>query len=399
MTALSHYEQAFEKLPAPLRESRRVHLHAFLEQGFPTTREEDWRYTDLAPLAALAYEPAAAPDARPAAALEDCEALALANGRLIRGDARKHGANEAREAAPGIPTLNAAFASGGLNLDIAAGERPQPLHLLNWLGGQTQGMTHQRHRIRLGRGAQATVVLHDHGDAAAFFSTQMLDIELDGGAQLDLIRIQDLGAAASAITRTDAALGRDARFRCLSLDLGGALVRHDVNAALTQPGASAELAGVLAPSGRSHLDLHTRLDHRAPHGTSRETFRAILADRAHGVFNGKVVVHPGAQKTDSEQHVASLLLSPQAEIDAKPELEIYNDDVKCAHGATCGQLDESALYYLRSRGLTLETARNLLLFTFAHEVLGRIPLASARRLAERLLLARLPGGKALEELL
>jgi Fe-S cluster assembly protein SufD len=233
-------------------------------------------------------------------------------------------------------------------------------------------------------------VLHETGaDDAAFLALHNLEIELADNAALTLYRIQQPGRATSLISRLDARLGRDARLDCVGLYAGGALVRNDLNVSLDAPGAHAELHGVIAPAAGEHLDVHTRLDHRAPHGTSRETFRCLVPAKARAIFNGKVMVHAGAQKTDSEQHVDSLLLAPGAEVNAKPELEIYADDVKCAHGATCGQLSDEAIYYLRTRGLDTATARGVLLRTFAHEVLRRIGDHAARELAARVLEPRL----------
>lgn len=312
--------------------------------ALPDKRHEDWRYTDLAPLKARTWT----------------------------------------ETAPQV--VDVTFPGA------------EPMTLVVELGGHANGASLLTHRIALRAGQQATLVLHETGGDAPCLALHNLDITLADNAALTLHRIQQPGAAANLISRLDARLGRDARFTCVGLYAGGALVRNDLNVSLDAPGAQAELHGVLAPGGGEHLDVHTRLDHRAPHGTSRETFRCLVPARARAIFNGKVIVHPGAQKTDSEQNVDSLLLAPGAEVNAKPELEIFADDVKCAHGATCGQLDENALYYLRTRGLDLGAARNLLLYTFAHEVLARIGYEPARQLAERTLLARLPGAAALGDL-
>jgi Fe-S cluster assembly protein SufD len=390
------YEAAFARLPEPRRRTRARHLQAFLDRGFPDKSLEDWRYTDLSALAAQSFEPAAAQPV-PACDLEGSETLAFVNGEFVRGDRALLGGTEFPDAADGVTALNAAFATGGAHLEIAAGVRRKPLHLDTWFGGAAQRMAHLRHHIHLGANAQATVVLHERGDDAAFFATQVFDIELAPGAQLDLQRVQHHGAGTTAVTRMDVRLAADSRFDCSGIYAGGALVRNDINVVLAR-GAQARVAGVLAPSRSEHLDVHTRIDHRGTHAVSREIFRTIVQDRARAVFNGKVIVHPGAQKTDSEQHVDSLLLSPQAEVNAKPELEIYADDVKCAHGATCGQIDEAQVFYLRSRGLALEAARNLLLFTFAHSVLKQMSFEPARRLAEQTLLARLPGAPKLDEL-
>jgi Fe-S cluster assembly protein SufD len=297
--------------------------------ALPDTRHEDWRYTDLAPLKARTW-----------------------------------------------PGEEAVKGSDPFTFDSA---EPHTLDV------RLEGLV--THRIALRANQQATLVLHERGgDGLAMHN---LEVELAANASLTLYRVQQPGAGASLISRLDARLARDARFTCVGLYAGGALTRNDLNVSLDAPGARAELHGVLAPAAGEHLDVHTRLDHRAPHGTSRETFRCLVPARARAIFNGKVIVHKHAQKTDSEQHVDSLLLAPGAEVNAKPELEIYADDVKCAHGATCGQLDEDAIYYLRTRGLDLPAARGVLLRTFAHEVLQRIAHEPARLLATQVLERRL----------
>jgi Fe-S cluster assembly protein SufD len=359
----------------------------------PTTREEDWRYTDLGPLAERALVPAT-PAQPQLPTLPGTEQIAFVNGAGSGAQSQV----PAFATPDGVSGLNAALATAGLDLVVPAGAPRAPLHLVSWFGGTANGHAHLRHRIRVAPGASLQLVVHELGDGAPFFATQVLDVELGANSQLDLSRLQHFGPATTALTRVDVRLGRDARFASTGLYAGGALVRNDFNVALDAPGAQAELHGVLAPAVGEHLDVHTRLDHRAPHGRSREQFRCIVPARAHAVFNGKVVVHRDAQKTDSEQHVDSLLLAPGAVVNAKPELQIDADDVKCAHGATCGQLDDDMIYYLRSRGLDLAAARNLLLYTFAHEVLGRIPLEAVRQLADHALIARLPQGSALGDL-
>jgi Fe-S cluster assembly protein SufD len=382
-------ESAFRLLPDTHQRTREGQLRRFLEQGFPTKREEDWRYTDLSPLAEQRFR-LAQPHAPRFTPLDGCELLAFANGRFGEGDASLAGNGTAPEQSEAIPALNAAFAESGLTLEVAKAQIRPPLHVMTWFGGETDSMAHLRHRIVLRESARATVVLQELGDDVSFFVTQVMDIELGPGSRLDLIRLQSLGDHVTALNRTDVHVGAGATFNSISLDRGGALVRHDLNISLSAPGAATEVNGVMLPHESEHLDIHTRIHHRAPHGTSREAFRAIARDRARVVFNGKIIVHPDAQKTDSEQHVDGLLLSPGAQINAKPELEIYADDVKCAHGATCGQLDENAIYYLRSRGVDETDARNLLVYTFANDILKRIGLESARQEAERLLLSRMP---------
>lgn len=386
------YRNAWEQLPASLRAARAGAWERFVAKGFPGKREEDWRYTDLSALndASFASGAAAALDD---GTLQNWQRLVFVNGQRQSGEARTP---EALLADDGVTALNAALTRDGLDLQVQRNQRSEPLHLLSLQSGGA--MSHLRHRVVLEAGAEATLLIDTRGDDSATLSTGVLEVEIGANARLRLLRIQDAGANANDLFRSQIRVGRDARLEYVGLDLGGGLVRHDLNVQLAEPGACAEVHGVFAPKGKTHVDTHTRILHQAPHTTSREVFRGLVADRAHAVFNGRIVVEKAAQKTDSEQNLASLLLSPGAEINAKPELEIYADDVKCAHGATCGQLDEMALYYLRSRGLDADTARNLLLFAFAHEVLARVSTEDARNEMERRLAGRLPGSAAYEGL-
>ena len=362
MLDLSPFRRAFEALPAAAQTGeRRKALDAFLTAGFPSTDLEEWKYTNLAALAAL-----------PEAALQPEAELASATGH---GDA--------------LDALNAAFAGGVTELRIPANTRREdPI--------RPADRAHQRHRLHLERGSEATMILNTSGDGV--FETIFADIELEAGAQLHLIRLNDAGADSHRITRINLRLSRDACCDVVTVDLGGRLTRHDLNVDLAEPGAALHLHGLYAPAGDGHIDNHTRIEHRAPHCISREQYRGIARDKARGVFNGMIRVHKDAQKTDSEQRIANLILSPGAEINAKPELEIYADDVKCAHGATFGQLDDEALFYLRSRGLPEPTARALLTWTFAHEVLQHIRLEDVRSRVTKRLLRQLPNTEQLEAL-
>jgi Fe-S cluster assembly protein SufD len=382
------FEAAFARLPQAQRTQRSAAWQAFRETGLPRKHAEDWRYTELSGLTQAPFLPA--PLMHPGLpGLAGAETLAFVNGYCAEGSLALVMPMEPAPLRCGISALNGALASDGLNLRVAPGTSREPLYLVTWFGGTDKGMAHLRHRIELGAHARAVIVLHELGDAAPFFATQVFDLELGAGARLDLYRVQQPGRATQVITRLDARLSRDATFNCASLHGGSALARHDVNVRLDGPGAGAELHGLLVPAAGAHLDVHTRLDHVATHGRSRERYRALVPAGARASFNGKVIVHRGAQKTDSEQHVDSLLLAPGAEINAKPELQIDADDVKCAHGATCGQLDEDALYYLRARGIALPEARALLLGAFAGEIVQRYAFEPARALAQQVLGASL----------
>jgi Fe-S cluster assembly protein SufD len=221
-------------------------------------------------------------------------------------------------------------------------------------------------------------------------------LNLAGGSRAAFVRIQDRDRAHYQVGKLTARLHRDATLDYASFDFGGALIRQDVFAELLEPGAAVHMNGLYLADGRQHIDNHTRVDHRVGPATSREVFHGILNGKARCVFNGKAIVHAGADGSDAEQSNHNLLLSQQAEIDTKPELEIYADDVKCSHGATVGQLDEQALFYMRSRGLDREQARHMLTRAFAGQILARLPIASLRALLESRIDGRLD--EFLEEL-
>lgn len=385
------FAQFAAALPEAERTTRRANLERFLVSGFPDAELEDWRYTDLSALdeRAFALAGSAAFDSS-GAWLDDADRLVYVNGQLDTAASTTvqwHAADvPVASDADGILALNAAFATGGLRLDLARGQRlAKPLQLLAISTGDGATMSHQRHRITLAEQAEATVLLHFIGSGAERLSSQVVDIELAAGAALTLYRLQADASGGSLVTRIQVRQARDSRFKALTLDVGAGLARHDLDTDLAEPGADCEVSGLYVPQRGAHVDNHTRSTHVAAHCRSRSYYRGIIDERAKAVFNGKVIVRPGAQKTDSEQRIANLLLSRKAEVNAKPELEIYADDVKCAHGSTVGQLDETALAYLRSRGIARDIARALLLRAFATEVLDRIEWPALRRHVETLL--------------
>lgn len=406
------YTQAFEALlptlPDSERETRSAQLAQFFDSGLPTRQLETYKYCDFSALAEGAYtlaEPAETPDLN-AWTLPEADTRVFVNGYAQQASTSDAPAPVAdgpgsAPAHAGLAALNAAFARNGLQLHLARNEqRTQPLHLLNISAPSESGrMIHLRHRIVLEAGASATVVLHDIGlgDAERWI-TQTLEIDLADNAQLTLIRIQDESTATSSWLQLTARIQRDAKFELIPVDFGGGLIRNDLRLLLQAPGAECGLHGLFAPAGRSRVDNHTVIEHQAPHGISREFCRGLAWDKAQAVFNGRIVVAPGAQKTDSEQRIANLVLGKGAEINAKPELEIYADDVKCAHGATFGQLDETALFYLRTRGVPEDTARSLLTFSFAGDVLQRIQWPALRQALTRRFLQRMGGALDADEL-
>jgi len=225
--------------------------------------------------------------------------------------------------------------------------------------------------------------------ANSHFANVVTELRLAPGAAVDYVRIQNRDSAHYQVGRTIAELGRDTTLRHAAFDLGGALVRNDLSIDIAHPGACVELYGLYLASGRQHIDNHTRVDHRVGPATSSEEYRGILSDRARCVFNGKAIVHKGADGTDARQANHNLLLSSRAEVDTKPELEIYADDVKCSHGATVGQLDKNALFYLRSRGLDREDAAKMLTRAFAATIVALSPVRNAQSHIEALIDERL----------
>ncbi len=418
-------------MSASVQEIRRLGEDAFARHGIPTTRLESWKYTDVrrtvAPFmeaienpADSTHHPSDSSDPGPIAGLDayhirvhdglvvDCPD-ALPDGVEIVPLARLLAEDEARAVEPlgfdeqaslfnGFVALNAARARDGAAICIAPGiVVDRPICIRHTGGGQ---VAHIRHGIHVGEGARATIIEHYVGGSdAPGFTNVVSHLRLSADSVLTHIRLQQESGRQLHVGRVEACQKRGSRFISHSIALGGSLSRIDIVAGLHEPDASCELNGLYLTDGRQHCDHHTVIEHRAPHCCSREQYRGILGGRSRAVFNGRVVVHKGAVKTDSAQGNANLLLSGKAEIDTKPELEIYNDDVKCAHGATVGQLDENQLFYLKSRGLGEEEARQLLTFAFADEVLAGLGEPAVRRHIEQAAFSKLPHGGDIEAML
>lgn len=410
--------------PAWLRAARKEAFERFRARGFPTRRDEDWRYTNLSALEQTAYR---APSSEgPGDALQRSGALWLADmapvrlvfvgGRfapelsagieeaegvrveslaraLPQGAASLESAlarSVALDAHP-FAALNSAFFEDGAVVEVDAGATPPPVALLFVAGGRPGAeATHPRIVLRAGPGSHATVIeAYASRDGGAHLTNALTEAELEAGASLDLVKLQienDEGAHVSCVAARQA---RDTRFTAWTLSAGASVTRNDIVAELRGPGAECTLDGLYLPSGRQHVDNHTVIDHRAPHGTSQELYRGILAGRARGVFHGKIVVRPEAQQTNAQQKNENLLLADTARVDTKPELEIHADDVRCSHGSTIGHLEEEALFYLRSRGVEALAARTMLTRGFASAVTARLPLACLRDHVDRLLEDRL----------
>jgi Fe-S cluster assembly protein SufD len=385
--------------PDWLRDRRAAALERFASLGFPTRRDEPWRFTNLAPLAREAYPPA--PPPKPPKSRLPLEPYLVAGaahrivmidgyvvpelsaiGRLPKGawlgstaralaerpDLAEAGYDE-RDATSAQPfaALNGAFFGDGFVLALAAGavleELVEVIHVASTVGRSL----HPRSAVIAGAGSRATLVETFCGAGA--WTNGVLRIELGADASLDHVRIQDEALDAIHFGVTRARLGRGARYESFTLTTGARLSRQDVQVVIEGEGARCGVNGAYLLRGQQEATTATVIDHAAPGGTTREVFKGVLEDRAHGVFLGRIAVRPGADKTDAHQLNRNLLLSPRAAVDTKPELEIFADDVKCSHGATVGDLDEAALFYLCSRGIDETAARRLLIEAFATDAI------------------------------
>ena len=333
------------------------------------SRTESWKYTSLDFLKSRAAMPADADAVVPESVLRGACRMVFVGGvfdaahsstdcpqGVTHGLMRQQG-----EGGHPVMQLNNAGARDGAIVRIAPGAVPElPVELV-FCGAD--GLVHNQISIELGDEAQLTIV-EDHDYQGACNVTTVARISLGDGASLRHYRLHSAGAEVVSLSTGAVTLGRDAHYNSFALTLGGQLTRHQVLATMTAPGAHLELNGAHVLDGDSHADTTTEIRHMAPHCASRETYRHVMDGTSRSVFQGKIYVAQDAQKTDGFQLNQSLMLSAQAEVNAKPELEIYADDVKCSHGATSGRLDEDALFYLRSRGLPQAEARAMLVEAF-----------------------------------
>jgi len=417
--------------PAWLRERRTAAIARFVEKGLPTARDEAWRHTPVAPLARGRFEPAD-PAARPAAGglatlPHDGRGarLVFVNGRL----SREHSALDPGEAgvvvaslrdllqeAPGrlepwlgrvadgrtgvFSDLNAAFAEDGAVVLVAPGTVvTEPILVAHVAAGDgAPAVSYVRTLVVAGRGSECRLVeTFASPDGRASLSNAVTEVVVEDNARVDHYKLQEEGREALHVATLAARLSRDARFSDHSIALGAALSRSDIDVRFDAEGGDCVLNGLFVLDGRRVADTHSRIDHAKPHCSSRQLYKGIVDDQARGVFNGLVVVRPGAQKTDAVQTNRNLLLSREALVHSTPQLEILADDVKCKHGSTTGQLDPVALFYLRSRGIGEAAARSLLTWAFASDLVRRMEIAPLRRRVEQYLQVHLPGVADLAE--
>ena len=391
----------------------------FAELGFPTTRDEEWRFTNVSAIAKTHFS--AAPtdlnvwkgkqldlslfphEGGPRLIfINGIYSPELSSGK-IPGGIR---ATPLREANGVVEThlgryaacrdrtfvaLNTANFGDGACIDIPKGVVvEEPIHLLFLaIGDDVPVISYPRSLIVIGAGSQATVVESYIGHGAKYFTNAVTEIVAGDHSVVDHYKLQEEDERSSHVATLQVQVGRDANFSTHSISLGGGgLVRNDINAVLGE-GSEATVNGLYLASGSQHIDNHTAIDHAKPHGTSHELYKGMLGGTSTAVFNGKIIVHKDAQKTDARQTNRNLVLSENATIHTKPELQIHANDVRCTHGATIGQLDQEAIFYLQSRGIAKEQARDLLIHAFARDIIDRVKVAPLRVRLEQLLLERL----------
>jgi len=378
-----------------LQAMREAAAENFRAQGFPTRRVEAWKYTDLRQLADAGFD-------EPLSILGEGPALPAAHGtwRAVFQDGRFRDDLSILDTAP-YAAASLAVGLGGLEGRLGALARPaeQPMVALNTMlfedglvvtvpagiaGGVLDLLSlasaserptafHPRHLIRLEAGASLTLIETSTGPAATrYLHNPVFEIDLADGAMLTHARLQREGAAGFQLSTVYARIARGATYDNFTLNAGGKLVRNEIHAALTGPAAACHMNGAQLLRDGQHADTTTVLDHAAPDCASRQTYKTVLSGKSRGVFQGRIHVHQVAQRTDGYQMNQALLLSPEAEIDSKPQLEIYADDVKCSHGATVGAIDPDQLFYLRARGVPEEAARGMLVEAFIAEALDGV---------------------------
>ena len=405
---------------SPVHQLRRDAIAHFTATGFPTNRDEEWRFTNIAPLTRIDFELAAKTDEPATANIAPLryglpgpvfvdghfapslsQLDALPQGVVVKNlraafneDAdlvSRYIGQDAMSEEQAFTALNTAFVQDGVLIYLPQGTvLDTPLHTLFLsTGAKANAVSHPRVLVVAEAHAEATLVESYAGlGVEVYLTNSVCEITVGVNASIDHYRVQREAPTAFHISATHVREARSARFRSTSITLGGSLTRNHVHTALMGEGIDSTLNGLYIENGSQHVDNHTLIEHAQPNCQSHEFYKGVLDDEASGVFRGKIHVHQAAQKTDAYQANQNLLLSDSAKIDTKPQLEIYADDVKCSHGATIGQLDADAIFYLRSRGIGHREALRVLTRAFVGEVLDRVRIDGLRDELDRLVTER-----------
>ena len=419
LTGFDEFTAARTSDPAWLRTSRARAAATFRDEGLPTTRQEEWRYTPLTGITDVPAQPVAAATGTPPVdgfLFRDFDGpqLVFVNGHYAPTQSRLHALPDGirvssiaalldsdpemlqrhlgtaiRFRQQGFTALNDAwFVDGAAIVVDANAVVAEPIHLLYFSTGT--GSSYPRTLIVAGANSQLSVVESFAGTETTYVTNAITEVISAEGAHVDHYKVNRESLQAHHVSSTHLLLARASVFSTHNISLGGRLTRNDINATLDGEGIECTVNGLYLADGDRLVDNHTAIDHAKPHCHSYEIYKGVLDGRSRGVFNGKIFVREDAQKTDAKQTNQVLLLSDDATIDTKPQLEIYADDVKCTHGATVGQLSAESLFYLRARGIGKDDARALLIHAFAEDIVERIRIDGVRRALEQVLLARLP---------
>jgi Fe-S cluster assembly protein SufD len=410
----------------PLHALRKKAFQRFSEIGFPSLRDELWRFTDISPIKNGRFDlPQQGENALeiPHDTLSqfflkdlECSRLVFINGQFVRelssmndlpqgvivstladAIARDHGLVE-KYFKPRVQTdsnvfalLNSAFVQNGAFVHVPDNTvLERPIHVVYFTSSGNRALvTHPRNLYVFGDNVQGAVIETYAGSDDFYFTNPVTDIAVGVNSQVDHYKIQRESESAFHVAVQHSTVGRDSQFTTNNYDFGGSLVRNDAVSVLNGEGITSTLNGLYLLWKDQHVDNHTLIEHVKPHGISRELYKGILYDESHAVFNGKIFVHREAQKTDAIQKNKNLVLSESAGVDTQPQLEIFADDVCCTHGGTVGQLDEDGLFYLRSRGIGKSEAENIMIHAFAGEVTENIRLEPVKEQIEQLVLQRL----------
>ncbi|MGY8815522.1 MAG: Fe-S cluster assembly protein SufD [Gammaproteobacteria bacterium] len=416
-----------------LNEKKDSALKVLKDKGFPSTRVEEWRYTDINPILKRQFnfvlppsQEISVPDLNAARISElDSYEMVFLNGRFLSDQSDLSGLSEKIKIKSlanaitenddwiakylnsqldtdknGFIALNTAFIQDGVAILIPDNvELDKPVNIIYLTDNNDKsGACNVRNLIVLGKNSRADVIETYFGtDKNEYFTNTITEISLSDGAALNHSKLQQEAMNAYHLGYMHVGQALNSKFESNQISLGSKLSRSEIDISLSGSGAQCTLNGLYMANKSQHVDHHTRVDHLSPNTSSNETYRGVLGGRSRGVFNGKIVVHKDAQKTDAHLTNANLLLSGDAEVDTKPELEIYADDVKCSHGATVGALDENMLHYLRTRAINKDVARSLLTFAFADDVVRRINYPQIRQRLEKIIVGKLPDAELITE--
>jgi Fe-S cluster assembly protein SufD len=353
---------------AALRKLREEAFAYFEDNGFPTQRLEDWKYTNVAPIAKENW--------RVEQRADDSTPAADETGLMGRFNFERNG----------FTALNLAFANISIVRIPKETAVDRPIEIV--FDGK-ENIAAFPHVIVIAEAGSKATLIESYSSSAKSFTNAAVQILVEDNANLTHYRVQKESAEAFHYGVTEATLGRGSSYNATSINLGGAISRHDIELKFTAEGSEAWVDGLYMINGTQHSDTHSIIDHTVPNCTSHQNYKGVLNDRSRAVFNGKVFVRENAHGTDAQQSNKNLLLSNDARVDTKPQLEIFNDDVKCAHGATVGQLEEEELFYLLTRGLPENLAKNLLTYGFAEEVIKKIGIESIKTELDEAVLNRL----------